>query len=190
MHAGHRRGERREIAELVGRDVAPLIDRSLPPMSGRVGVALRLVALRLDLHRVELRGRLREPRVGDEDILIAGSLDLELLCRESERRDVDHVVAFVAREDDAEAAGLVGARVARDVAVERRHRDGGALDRQAVRSGDAAANDVALRVSAIVGARWPRQMAAARNAMRRRLTVKPEVWEDSDTLEDAVQPGC
>ena len=31
--------------------------------------------------------------------------------------------------------------------------------------------------------------AATRNAMRRRLTVKPEVWEGSDTLKDAGQPG-
>ena len=64
---------------------------------------------------------------------------------EAERGDVHEVVAFVAGEGDGEAAVLVRPGAARDVARERRDRDRRALDREAVRTGDPAANDVRLR---------------------------------------------
>jgi hypothetical protein len=54
--------------------------RSPPPTSGQVSSRDRLVALCLDLHGVELRRRLLEPRVRNEDFLIAGPLDLNFFA--------------------------------------------------------------------------------------------------------------
>ena len=103
-----RRRHRGEVAQLVRRNGRRVMRRSVPLMSGAVSSS-RAAFWRsaLHLHGVELRRHALELRVGDENFLIARSLDLEPLGREAERGDVDEVVAVVAGERDGVATVLV-----------------------------------------------------------------------------------
>src|SRR5262249_11227620 len=108
-------------------------------------VAADALALGLDLDGVEALRDALELRVADQDLLVARPLDLEAPTGEAEGGDVDEVVALVAGERDRVSTVLVGARRSGDVARQRRDGDRGAFDRNAVRTDDAAANDVGLR---------------------------------------------
>ena len=109
LNAGKRRGECREVAQLVGRDVSR---RRRAFAAADVGhlVASHTLAVGLHLDGVEPLGDSLEPRVGDEDLLVARALDLEAAPGIAERGDVHEVVALVSRERDRVAAVLVGPR--------------------------------------------------------------------------------
>ena len=122
---------------------AALAAISLPLMS--VGLSLRftLPRSRHGAHRIEQHHALKA-RIGDEDVLIGGALDLEPLGREADGGDVDEVVALAAGKGDGEAPALVGARGAVDSASYGRRGDVRVLDGGVVGARDDATDDVDL----------------------------------------------
>ena len=153
--AGERRRHRREVALQLGRQVG-VVDRLLGAAHvGRLAVAVHalLVGRRAD-HRVELHDG--EARVGDENVFVGDLLDLELLERVADEREPHDVVVGSVGERDLIAPFPIRARLARDVARDRRGGDAHVLQREPFDGEHASANDICLRRGGRCGGRDPR----------------------------------
>ena len=144
VHAGDRRGHRREIAELIGRE-----RRGVDCLLGAADVGCYVVAVRLvarggDVHGVErVRGG-RERGVRDENVLVGGTLELILPRRVPQGDELHDVIAVAVWKCDRVAAIPIRLCAAIDIARDRRGRDSGVRDRNAVDRDDPAANHVGV----------------------------------------------
>ncbi len=185
LHAGQRRGHRREVAHEIRRNVGRG-DRPLGTADVGCGVGPRhLVARSPDVHLAEHGVDLRQLGVGDEDLLIGHPLDLEAFGCVADRRERHHVVAVAGGERHGEAAVAIRSCGPADVAGEGRHGHEYFGDWQAVRPDHATADDVGLLRKCAMGreARCPR-------AIRPRAVSEDEGHGNPFDLRRREVAGC